>query len=119
MARILLVEDNDDVREVLCQALEGAGHETECVGSLGEARAVLRTRPVDAVVTDVRLPDGKGYELMSAAQAAHIPVILVTGHFEEAQGRETPGVLRLMKPFPLDRLVAEVERVIDGGERAS
>jgi DNA-binding NtrC family response regulator len=112
MASILLVEDNDAVREVLCQALEGAGHDAHCVHDLASARRELAAGRFECIVADVRLPDGKGYELVDVAGPARIPVILVTGHMDEVQSMQTFHAGRLMKPFTIDRLLDEVDKHI-------
>lgn len=75
--RILLVEDEDSIRSALARAFERDGHEVRPVASLGEAREVLSAWMPELAVSDLKLPDGDGIELVGALG---IPIIMLSGY---------------------------------------
>jgi two-component system, OmpR family, response regulator len=114
--RVLLVEDDDDNRELMGEVLEAAGFEVSSAASGAEGLAALRRSGVDVVVTDVGMPGMGGLELARAAKeiAPTVPVIVVTGWAERediarARGREVDAVL--VKPVDPDALTATVGEV--------
>jgi CheY-like chemotaxis protein len=70
-ARILLVEDNDDLRNVTAAILRKLHYDVEAVGSAAEARNRARARTFDVLVSDLRLPDGSGLDLMRELLSRH------------------------------------------------
>ncbi|HEX9465606.1 MAG TPA: response regulator [Alphaproteobacteria bacterium] len=118
MATILVIEDHDDVRAVLCEAVKSAGHEADCVRSVTEAKHVMAMRRHDLVISDMVLPDGDGRDLVRFALARGQRAMLMTGYTEIAG--EPPvamgciGVLHLRKPFSLDRLLDTIDAQLSG-----
>jgi CheY-like chemotaxis protein len=80
MARILLAEDDADVRIVVEHVLLDGGYEVDAAGDLGTARELLLSCDYDLVLTDGRLPDGTGMELADIAIEKDIPALIVTGY---------------------------------------
>lgn len=77
---ILLVEDDDDLRELLALTLGQHGARVTSAGSIAEAREALRTSMHDVLVTDLGLPDGHGHVLGDEARAGGVGVtIALTG----------------------------------------
>jgi two-component system response regulator PilR (NtrC family) len=78
--RVLLVEDEAGFRDVLQIGLEPAGFETEPAGGLMEARQILSERSFDAIVSDLRLKDGSGIDLLTWMKEKGIetPVVIMT-----------------------------------------
>lgn len=78
--RVLLVEDEPSFREVLQLGLGPQGFETEAVPGLAEAKTALATKAFDAVVSDLRLKDGSGIDLLNWMKEASIetPVVIMT-----------------------------------------
>ena len=78
--RVLLVEDEPSFRDVLQIGLAPQGFETRAAGSLADARALLLAEPFDAVVSDLRLKDGSGIELLGWMKEAGLatPVVIMT-----------------------------------------
>jgi CheY-like chemotaxis protein len=66
--KILLVEDHDDTRRVLARLLTHFGYKVASASTLEEARTTFRSEPFDAILSDIGLPDGTGYELMTEAK---------------------------------------------------
>ena len=115
--RILLVDDEPALRELLRATFEGADVTVEEAESGLEAEARIRRRPPDVVVLDLRMPGMSGAELCARLKAdprtREIPIVLLTGaDEEEARRAKRAGAAALVrKPFsPLD-LLAVVERV--------
>lgn len=116
--RILLVEDNPDIRDTTTQLLEFAGFEVLTADGANRARAVLLGKPVDVIVTDAVMPDGDGYSLVAYVRGAEalrsLPVIMVSAKADKAD--RTEGVKRgadayLPKPYvsaELIRLIREL-----------
>jgi CheY-like chemotaxis protein len=116
--RVLLVEDDDDNRELMSEVLEAAGFVVARAASGAEALEALAASPVDVVVTDVGMPGMGGLELARAAKALapRVPIIAVTGFAERddiagAHGRDIDAVLvKPVEPDALTRTIGEVAR---------
>lgn len=107
-ARLLVAEDNAEMRDFLQEVLEDAGYETVVAGNGDEALAYSeREREmIDLIITDVRMPDVKGDELLTAVRErrAEAPVIIITafGSVEQAVAMVKSGAFQyLTKPFNL------------------
>jgi response regulator RpfG family c-di-GMP phosphodiesterase len=118
--RILLVDDEPALRELLRATLEGADVTVDEADSGLEAEARIRRRRPDVIVLDLRMPGMSGAELCKRLKAEErtrdIPIVLLTGADpEEARRAQRAGASALVhKPFsPLD-LLAVVERVAGG-----
>lgn len=121
--RVLLVEDDDDNRDLMAEVLDSAGHEVLPVSSGHEGLKTLSERSVDVVVTDVGMPGMGGLEMAKAAKAIapSVPVVIVTGWAErediaQAKGRDVDAVL--IKPVDPDALAQTVVDVAQGRRRA-
>ena len=79
LSRVLVVDDEPDIRELIDLTLARMGLATECAGSVGEAIAALKEGDFQLCLTDMRLPDGEGLEIvryivdgMSSREIAHL-----------------------------------------------
>ena len=118
--RILVVDDEDDIREVATVSLQAVGgHEvlTACCGR--DAVAVATAEHPDAILLDVMMPDLDGPStfalLQETAATRDIPVILLTAKAQDADIRALEGIgvaAVLLKPFDPMTLAADVERVL-------
>jgi hypothetical protein len=79
VARILLVEDDPDVRPLLEHILLEDGYEVITAESVATATTILGTQPFDLVICDVNLPDGSGLRIADKAVGAGIKALVVTG----------------------------------------
>jgi len=120
--RVLLVEDDDDNRELMTEVLSASGYEVLSAASGQQGLETLAKNTVDVVVTDVGMPGMGGLELARAAKAIapKIPVVIVTGWAERddiarARGREVDAVL--IKPVDPDALTQAVSDVAQGRRR--
>ncbi len=122
--RVLLVEDDDDNRELMAEVLAGAGCEVLSAATGQEGLRLLAERSVHVVVTDVGMPGMGGLEVARAAKAIapSVPVVVVTGFAERedianARGKEVDAVL--VKPVDPDALAQTVAEVGEArGRRA-
>jgi two-component system, cell cycle sensor histidine kinase and response regulator CckA len=112
LGHVLVVEDEEPLRKLMLRAIEARGYKVAGAGSVAQAMAAFDSDELDVVISDIRLPDGNGLELLK--QIRHrdmdIPVILMTGapDVEKATEAIRYGAFRLMtKPVPNDEL-AEV-----------
>ncbi|WP_242392856.1 response regulator [Anaeromyxobacter oryzisoli] len=117
--RVLLVEDDEDNRELMAEVLEASGYEVFPAASGQEGLRTLSERQVDIVVTDVGMPGMGGLELARASKAIApaVPVVIVTGWAEReditrARGKEVDAVL--VKPVDPDALTGAVAEVVQG-----
>src|SRR5690606_10271028 len=102
---LLLVEDHPGLRAVLVDAATGEGIEVEAVETVAAARRHLATGTFAFVLTDLKLPDGTGLEVVDAARRAGTPVVVMTafgsvGTAVEAMKRGAIDFLE--KPVELD-----------------
>jgi CheY-like chemotaxis protein len=96
--RVLLVEDNDQVRAFANDLLHDLGCEVLCAASADDALTCLNGAEVDVVLSDIVMPGMSGIELASRLKQTHprLPVVLATGYSEQAaQGvKNTPIILK-------------------------
>ena len=122
VARVLVVDDDPTVREVVVSYLRAAGHQVDETGDGESVAALMRDDPADLVVLDLMLPGIDGLEVCRRLRASSdVPVIMLT-----ALGTETDRVVGLelgaddyvTKPFSPRELVLRVESVLRrAGER--
>jgi two-component system alkaline phosphatase synthesis response regulator PhoP len=116
---ILIVDDDPDMLELLRASLKQAGYATRTAGTGKEALSQVKRCPPDLIVLDVLLPDINGFsvceELRDQEATASLPIILMTvlpGEFPRLVGKELGTVAFLNKPFHVQEMVAQVERVL-------
>ena len=121
VASILCVDDDPDVVALKKQILESAGHKVTACLSTEQAVHALSDQTFDAVVTDWRLGDGLGREVVQSAKAhASVPVIVVSGFVTEAfQAAEPLADLYLEKPVNPQELLKVLETLLRGRPRSS
>lgn len=106
---VLIVDDEPDILELLDITLSGMNINTHLAATLGEAKHLLATKQLDFCLTDMRLPDGSGLELVEeiSRQDAQIPVAVITayGSVETAVESMKNGAFDFItKPIELDVL---------------
>jgi two-component system, OmpR family, alkaline phosphatase synthesis response regulator PhoP len=122
--RILVVEDDRDIGELVCRYLEKAGFTPELVSSGRDAIASLSTAPPDLLVLDLMLPHVDGLEICRAVRAndrtAATPIIMLTARAEESErivGLEIGADDYIAKPFSPNELVARVRALLRRANR--
>jgi len=114
--RVLVVEDDPTVAEVVSRYLERDGYLVEVVGNGRVALAQLETAPVDLLILDIMLPGLDGFEVCRRLREhSRIPVIMLTARgeaIERIQGLELGADDYVVKPFSPRELVARVKAVL-------
>ncbi|MCI0343592.1 MAG: response regulator [Planctomycetales bacterium] len=113
--RILVVDDEPAVRDVLGKLFREAGYETETAADGAEGLRILRSRPPDLVITDIRMPEVSGIELTSEAKRLlpTLPVVLLSGEGDESvitAGFQAGADDYLAKPWRAGEVLAKVRR---------
>jgi DNA-binding NtrC family response regulator len=115
MARILMVEDDDSVRQLAARAMARMGHQVDvaCDGAEGLDRIIEADGGYDLVVSDIRMPLVDGIEMAKKAAAGYpgLKILLVTGFADQRErAADLDGVVVdvLLKPFTLDAIRAAV-----------
>ena len=120
MRRVLLVEDQADIREVIAAFLEDLGFAVEAVEDGEQALERMRARAPDCVLLDLMLPRLTGQEVLRAMRGdpalARVPVISMSAVYPLELSPELTTTTFLRKPFALERLQEVLERVLDEGE---
>ncbi len=118
--RILIVEDEQEVRAGLMEFLRDEGYETAGVATLADARRELSRSSPELVLLDLRLPDGSGLDLLTELQAPNAPPVIVVTAFPEVQTAVRALKLGahdyINKPFDLDELLLVVNRTLEARE---
>ena len=112
--QILIVEDDEAMREFLCQAISRSGYYVEAVHDGTEALRRVEESQFDLLLTDIRMPGLDGLELARLARRRYpdLRVLLVTAYVQDALGATDlggAGVDVLSKPFNLNELIDRVE----------
>lgn len=115
MNRILIVEDEKPIAELIRMSLTDAGYDCVCAGD-GEAAAdLLEKGAFDLVLLDIMLPKTDGYELIAYIKPLEIPVIFLTAKGEtddKVKGLRMGAEDYMTKPFEIMELLARVETVL-------
>jgi DNA-binding response OmpR family regulator len=116
---ILLVDDEVEFTTFLAKLLRKRGFAVTVANDGAGALAHIAAEAFDAVLLDVKMPGLDGIATLSSIKvtAPHLPVILLTGHLsatEERDGLRSGAVAYLLKPHPIDDLVARLEAAARG-----
>ncbi|MDV3296907.1 MAG: response regulator transcription factor [Brachybacterium paraconglomeratum] len=116
-ARLLVVEDEPNIRELLATSLRFAGFEVETAEDGASALALAEQANPDLVVLDVMLPDLDGFEVTRRlrAQGRRQPIVFVTARDsvgDTVQGLTVGGDDYITKPFSLEEVVARIRAVL-------
>ena len=121
-AKILVVEDDQDIRELLSYTLQAEGWEVLPVVSAEEGLSLLRARDFDCIVLDLMLPGIDGFEFLRRSKnlpgKAGIPILITTARGEDADvvaGLELGAADYVVKPFSPRVLVARIRTALRRG----
>jgi two-component system, chemotaxis family, chemotaxis protein CheY len=122
-ARILVVDDDRSLRDLLGLHLRSAGYEVEVAEDAIVAGYKVLERAPDLIVCDVNMPYMDGFEFVGALKAdtalPYIPVIFLTSREDgDLRGNELGAVAYLVKPVRVDALLQVVARHLPGRESA-
>jgi CheY-like chemotaxis protein len=125
MTKILIAEDERDIRDLIAFTLRFAGYEVITANNGEEAVAQTLKEIPDLVITDVRMPKMTGYEACKQIKAdpttQHIPVVFLSAKGQEAEvqtGLASGGDEYLLKPFAPDQLTRKVAEILGNNKPA-
>lgn len=115
--RILIVEDEDRLRELVCRSLERVGFVADPVGTVDEARAAIATASYDAIILDLGLPDEDGLALLRDLRGRRnmTPTMILTardGVDDRVEGLNAGADDYLLKPFAMPELIARIKALL-------
>jgi DNA-binding response OmpR family regulator len=124
MAKILIAEDERDIRDLITFTLRFAGHDVVAAANGEEAvEKALKEKP-DLVLMDVRMPRMTGYEACKKMKAdesiKHIPVVFLSAKGQESEvnaGLDAGAVEYILKPFSPDQLTERVRTILKQHEK--
>lgn len=123
-ARVLIVEDDRDISDLVAHYLRKAGFTTEALSSGREALKAMTERPPDLLILDLMLPQVDGLEVCRLVRAnektAAVPIIILTARGEESDrivGLEIGADDYMAKPFSPNELVARVRALLRRAQR--
>jgi CheY-like chemotaxis protein len=113
--RILLVEDHGDTRRTLKRLLSHFGHEISTAETIASALKIVQSQDFDVVLSDIGLPDGTGYEVISwAKQRQSLKGVALTGFGTDddiRRGKEAGFDFHLVKPVDFHELRSVLDQV--------
>jgi DNA-binding response OmpR family regulator len=119
MAKILIAEDERDIRDLITFTLRFAGHDVVTAVNGEEAYNLALESSPDLILMDVRMPRMTGYEACRALrdndQTKNIPVVFLSAKGQEAEvqtGIEAGAVEYILKPFSPDQLTERVQAIL-------
>jgi len=118
VTRVLVIDDQELMRDSIERILSGLGLDVRCVGDAEKGLAEVATDAYDVVISDLRLPGADGLEVLRRVKdrSAHVPVVLITAYGSVAGAVEAMrlGAFDYVeKPFDADRLQAVMHRALD------
>lgn len=117
MRKILIIEDDEDLREGLAFSLQMDGYEIRCAGTKREGLDRIRRESFDLVLLDCNLPDGSGFDLCTQIGAGEtIPVFMLTARnteMDEVKALELGVADFMSKPFSLAVLKARIRKILN------
>src|SRR5262249_15379195 len=109
--RVLLLDDDVQVRHTLTAILDEVGYSVAAFGVARDAIAFIRSsRPIDVMIVDFAMPDMRGDQFAAEARSARpgVPIIFITGYADSSFCDAEPWVLR--KPFGSAKLIRAIEQ---------
>ncbi len=113
--RILIVEDEKNIMDLICLNLTKTGYECDCTADGMDAADRIESKHYDLILLDIMLPGANGYELMDYIKTLEIPVIFITAKSrieDKVKGLKMGADDYITKPFELAELNARVESVL-------
>ena len=114
--RVLVVDDDPDIRELLFTALEDEGFEVVPAGNGEEALAIIRTFRPDVIVLDLMMPVMDGWQFAAELRSRDedIPLVLLSAAPDlESHAKTLAAAEIIEKPFELSELLPKIARVAD------
>ena len=119
--KILVIEDDDLIRDILVKVLEKNGFSQDAVGTGEEGLSLGKANTYNAIVLDINLPKMDGYEVLTQLRAGGVqtPVLLLTSRrdvSDRVRGLDLGADDYLPKPFEYDELIERLRAIIRRGK---
>ena len=118
-ARVLVADDDDDVRDLLVHNLSAEGYSVTACDNGDDARDLARSMPFDVIVLDVMMPRCDGFDVLATLKASDdtsgIPVVLLSAKASDAdvwKGWKAGADYYVTKPFNLDELLRFIDQAV-------
>jgi DNA-binding response OmpR family regulator len=116
--KVLLVEDEPVLAEIICESLQTRGFEVTLAGSVAQATECYAQQRPDIMILDVMLPDGDGFSIAKQLRHTDVdtPVIFLTSRSlpqDVVEGFESGGNDYLKKPFSLEELIVRMKALLN------
>lgn len=117
MVRVLVVEDDARLNQIVCASLRAAGYEAIGCANAAQATDVLHGDGADIVISDIMMPDVDGFEFVSEVRSVnrHIPILLMTALDDMSAKRKGFGAGiddYMVKPIDVDELLLRIEALL-------
>jgi DNA-binding response OmpR family regulator len=119
MARILVIDDDRSLRELLRMHLSAAGHSVQVTSDAAEAIRAMLAEDFELILSDISMPYMDGLELLKAirgdAKTAHVPVVFLTGQTDDAnwmEAMQSGATGYVTKPVKTKELLLEIEKAL-------
>lgn len=119
MTKILIAEDDQDIRELIVLTLQFHGFDVTSAEDGAAAVEIAPTAPFDLILMDVRMPRMTGYEacrkLKEIESTKNIPVIFLSAKGQETEiqtGIDVGATDYILKPFAPDKLISTIQKVL-------
>jgi len=118
MARILVIDDEADMRALLAQTLKAAGHEVVLAAEGEEGMRLYRAEPADIVITDLYMPHQEGIETIKKLRKEFPDAVIIAMSGKDGASallsvaKRLGAVAVLEKPFVFEQLIVIVERLL-------
>ena len=124
MSRVLVIDDDDSIRETVRRALEAQSYTVDEAADGSAGLLLIRSERPDVVVLDVSLPDMSGLEILGELRRAHedLPVLLLTARADESDrvvGLDLGADDYLTKPFSVRELLARIRALLRRSSRGA
>ena len=114
---VLLVEDDQDTRELLAEVLQARGCSVRGAETVANARAVIAEARPDVLVADYSLPDGTGADIVQGLSSSRPRLCILLTGFEPDRVTSTGFDVVLRKPVGPDAVIAEIRKCAELSER--
>ncbi len=116
MTEVLIVEDNDLIRNAVSECFAVSGYDVTAAANVHEAERALASHSFEALILDIMLPDGNGYELAQEIRKdRNTPIVFLTAKDSESEriiGFEIGADDYVVKPFSVKELLLRVEAIL-------
>lgn len=125
MAKILIAEDERDIRDLITFTLQFSGYQVAAASNGEEAVQMARQEKPDLILMDVRMPRKTGYEACMELKAdpafKDVPVVFLSAKGQDSEieaGYQAGATAYLLKPFAPDQLIARIREILQAHGKA-